>query len=339
MFTAALMVLSCKSKEANNAPKNTPRPVARVDGFIVTTKNISEEISLPGSLAPFEETAIQSEVPGRVVGIYFKEGAAVSRGSLLIKLDDADLQAQIKKLQVQLSIAKKTEERQKQLLQINGISQQDYDLGLLSVNNIQADISILKTGIAKTSIRAPFAGKMGLRNISMGAYISPQTIISNIRELNRLKLLFTVPERYSSTIRSGGQIHFTTDGGSRSYPATVTATENNITEDTRSLSVKAMVSVQSPELIAGSFAKVQLKLKDNSLALMIPTQAIIPQARNKKVMVYRGGIAAMETVTTGLRDSAMVEVTAGLKQGDTILITGLLSTKPGAKVQLNSVRP
>ena len=223
-------------------------------------------------------------------------------------------------------------------MKINGISQQDYDLSLLAVRNLQADIDILKTSIAKTELRAPFSGKIGLRNISLGAYINPQTIVATIREVNRIKLEFTVPERYSTLMQPGKQIQFTIDGNNKTFNASIIANENNIAENTRSLKVKALATSADQLLMAGGFAKVKVTLGKNESALMIPTQAIIPQARNKKVIVYRSGIAVMEVVTTGIRDADNVEITSGLKAGDTVLITGLLSSKPGSKIQLNTIK-
>lgn len=338
IFFITFLLSACNSSK--DEKKETPKPPAapsKVDGYIVGTATIENDIEVPGSLTPFEETNIQPEISGKITGIYFKEGAIVNKGSLMVKLYDADLQAQLKKLQVQLAISKKTEERQAELLKINGISQQDYDLSLLSVKNLQADIDILQTSIGKTSLTAPFSGKAGFRNISMGAYINPQTIITIIREVNHLKLQFTVPERYSSKLASGGAVHFKIDGSNELFPATILATENDIAEDTRSMKVKAVVNSGNFKLFAGAFAKVQLSLGKNQAALMIPTQAIIPQARGKKVMAYRSGLASLESVTTGVRDTALIEITSGLKAGDTVLISGLLSTKPKAKVQLNTI--
>jgi membrane fusion protein (multidrug efflux system) len=330
------LAVSCKSKkdESKNG-KRPPAAVAKVDGFIVAPQAVAQNIEVPGSLTPFEEADIHPEISGKVTGIFFNEGTNVGKGSLLVKLYDADLQAQIKKLQVQLSIAGKTEQRQSELLAISGISQQDYDLSLLSVNNIRADINILRTSISKTEIRAPFSGRLGLRNISTGAYVTPQTIITTLRQTNRLKLDFTVPEKYGTRMQNGALVYFSIDGSNKSYLAKVIANENDISQETRSLRVKAIVDKADEQLLAGAFARVKIMLDKNEAALMIPSQAVIPQARNKKVMVYRNGLASMETITTGIRDSLMVEVTSGLKSGDTILTTGLLTTKSGAKVQIN----
>lgn len=333
-----LIMIACQANKKTDKKDAPKLPPAKVDAYIVSTALINNDIEVPGSLAPFEETNIQPEISGRVTGIYFKEGALVSKGSVLVKLYDADLQAQLKKLQVQLAISKKTEERQNELLKINGISQQDYDLSLLSVKNLQADIDILQTSIAKTALRAPYTGKTGLRNISMGAYINPATVVTTIREVNQLKLMFTVPEKYSAKMKAGELVHFKIDGTKDIFPATILATENNIAEDTRSMKIKAVVSKANDKLFAGAFAKVMLALSKNETALFIPTQAIIPQARGKKIMAYRNGLASLEDVTTGVRDTAMVEITNGLKIGDTVLITGLLTIKPGNKVALNAIR-
>ena len=336
----ALFFTSCQSvdKDDKKTTPKPPQPLSKVDGYIVSPKLLSQDIELPGSLIPYEETELHPEVSGRVTAIYFKEGANIAQGGLLVKLYDGDLQAQLQKLQVQLRVAEQTEERYAALLKINGVSQQEYDLNVLAANNIRADMNIIRTSISKTSIRAPFSGKLGLRNISMGAYISPQTVISTLRKVTQLKLEFSIPEIYGSKMKAGVTVNFTIEGGKNFYSAKIIATENKIAEDTRSLKVRAVVEKPGSELIAGSFAKVKIPLGENDAALMIPTQAIIPQARNKKVIAIRNGMASMETVTTGTRDSAMIEITSGLKTGDTVIITGLLTTKPGSKVQLNNVK-
>ncbi len=154
------------------------------------------------------------------------EGHHVSKGALLAKLYDADLQAQLKKLQVQLQIAKTNEERSGQLLKIQGISKADYDASLLNVNNINADIDIIRTDISRTEIRAPFSGKLGLKNISPGAYVTPTTIIAIINQTNQLKLDFTVPEKYTGKIKIGQVISFSFEGSDKKYAAKIIATES-----------------------------------------------------------------------------------------------------------------
>lgn len=340
IFMLTTLFLSCTSDKKDEKKPAGPggnRPPAKVDAFVVTPKVLSQDIEMPGSLIPAEETELHPEVSGRVTGIYFNEGSNVSQGSLLVKLYDGDLQAQLSKLKVQLKVAEETMARYEALLKINGVSQQEYETYKLSVNNIQADISIVQTSIARTQLRAPFSGRLGLRNISIGAYITPATTISTLRKINQLKLEFSVPEKYGSGMKPGNKVEFTLENNEKVYTAKIIASENNIAEDSRSLKLRALVEKPDAQLIAGSFAKVKIELGQNNAALMIPSQAVIPKARNKQVIVYRSGMAAMETVTTGIRDSAMVEITSGLKTGDTVLITGLLTTKPGSKVVIGKV--
>ncbi len=337
-FLFLILIWSCSNNEKKaEAPKPTGPPVSKADGYIITPQLLSQTIEVPGSLAAFEEVELHPEVSGRVTGVYFKEGSNVSQGSLLLKIYDGDLQAQLQKLQVQLKTAEQTAERYGALLKLNGVSQQEYDLNVLAVNNIKADINIVRTNIGRTSLRAPFSGKIGITNITTGAYVSPQTLIASLRKVSQLKLDFTVPEVYGAEMKYGALVKFTVEGSDRIYPALITATENIIAEDNRSLRVIAKVVQPDAQLIAGAFAKVQVSLGENNAALMIPTQAVIPEARNKKVIVLRNGNASFEVVTVGVRDSSMVEIKTGLKAGDTILVTGLLTTRPGSKVQIGKI--
>jgi membrane fusion protein, multidrug efflux system len=342
------LISSCSSDRKKNAqqqqqgrggpggPGGRNAPV-RADAYIVKTKLLLDNIEIPGTLVSNETTEIHPEVAGRITGIYFKEGSYVNRGALLVKLNDADLQAQKRKLLVQLQVAKQNENRSEQLLKIQGISRQDYEAVALQVNNVNADLAVVETQIEKTNIRAPFSGKLGLRMVSVGAYISPASIISTISQPNQLKLDFTVPERYISEVSYGKVVNFKVDGSDRTYAAKVIATESNITQDTRALQVRAAVQGTVAGLVPGNFATVRLNFEPDANAIVIPSQAIIPQARGKKVYVYNDGKAKFVDVTTGIRDSANVQITEGLKVGDTVLITGLLALKPEGKVMLGKV--
>lgn len=295
---------------------------------------ISREIQSPGSILAEEKTDLQSEISARVTGIYFKEGSFVQKGTLLVKLNDADLVAQRSKMEVQLKIAEASEKRQKELLAINGTSQQEYDLATLQVSNIKADMDLNSVNLSKTEIRAPFAGRLGLRNISLGAYVSPQTILTNIAQVNSLKIEFNVIEKYTSELKVGKVVRFRTDINQKVYEARIMAFENALTNDTRQLRIRAQVIKPDASLTPGSFISVNFGVGSEAPAIMIPSQAIIPQARDKKVILFKNGAAVFSTVVTGYRDSARVEVVEGLRSGDTILTTGLLSIRPGAKIKV-----
>ncbi len=280
---------------------------------------------------------LSSEISGRIVELNIPEGRVVSKGTLLVKLFDGDLQAQLRKLEVQLSISQKTVERQKALLDINGISQQEYDLSQLESNNLSADIQLVKVNIARTRIVAPYTGKVGLKNISLGAYVTPANILTTISQVNNLKLEFTVPEKYSEHMKKGTEVSFTVDGIDKLFTASIMATESIIEANTRSLRVRAIVKGRHDELVAGGFAKVSLQLGHLDEPIVIPTQAVIPQARDKRVVLYRSGSPEFKVVSTGIRDSTYVQVVEGLQVGDTVITTALLAIRPESKVTLTRV--
>ncbi len=337
-----LIVSACNSKEKKEAAASAGRPagppVSSVDAYIVKTTPLADNLELPGSIIANEETAVNPEISGRLVYLNKAEGRTVGKGTLLAKIYDGDLVAQLNKLKVQVQVAEQTSKRYNELLKINGISQQEADMARLDINNLKADINIVRSNIMRTEIRAPFSGTLGLKNISPGAYVTPQTIITTIRQNSQLKLDFTLPERYSNKVKIGQLIGFTSEGNLKNYNARITATESGVSEENRSLMVRSMVTNNDGKLLPGQFVKVKTTFDPDPDAIMIPSQAIIPQARGKKVAVYRNGVASFEDVTTGARDSSNVQVINGLKVGDTIITTGLMSLKPDGKVKLNKIK-
>ena len=310
----------------------------KVDAIIVKPSLLINEISVSGSLLAFEEVELKNEVAGRVVKINLPEGKFVKKGTLLVKLFDDDLQSSLHKLTTQLAIQQKIYNRQSELLKVNGISQNDYDQTGLLLNSLKADIEVEKTLIRKTEVLAPFDGVIGLRNISIGAIVTPSTLLSTIRTANKIKLDFSVPEKYSSVISTGMKVKFKMSNNDKTYDATVIATEQGINVGTRSLKVRALVNSSARELVSGAFANVTLRLSENHNALMIPTQTIIPEEENKSVIVARNGKAHFITVQTGIRKASDIEITDGLQPGDTVITSGLLFLKEGGKLQYATIK-
>jgi len=322
---------SSGSPAAMAGAKQPPMPV---DVYVIKPSLINEKIEVSGSLLANETTEIHPEISGRLVQLNIAEGRFVSKGALLAKIYDGDLQAQLKKLEVQLDIARTNENRSAQLLKIQGISKSDYDASLLNVNNIKADIDITRANITKTEIRAPFSGKLGLKYVSPGAFVTPSTVLTTISEVNKLKLQFSVPEKYGSEIKNGQLVSFKLNGSDKTFSAAVIATETSIGEDTRSLTVRALVKNNDPALIPGTFANVQMILGNNPNAIMIPNGAVVPQGRKKQVFVFKDNKALPTDITTGVRDSANVQVLTGLFPGDTLITSGLLFLRPGSDVRV-----
>lgn len=335
-----LTLSSCGGKKKESPAAGGPRASApiSVEAIQVKPRALASTLEVPGSLLPFEETEIRSEISGRIISLNLKEGQEVKKGLLLVKLFDEDLKAQLNKLKVQLEIALKTAERQRELLKINGISQQEYDLSELQVSNLRADMDLVRVNISKTEIHAPYDGRLGLKNISVGAYISPATLLTTISQVKKLKLQFTVPERYGSQVLSGQEVNFQLDGTNTVYRASVMATESTIEENTRSLMVRGIVEAKDAFLMPGAFAKVRMILQRQADALMIPSQAVIPQGRKKQVILFKNGVPAFTDITTGLRDSSDVQVLSGIAAGDTVITTGLLFIRPGSEVKIASIQ-
>lgn len=335
---AGLVFSSCSDKKpAAAGPANGPKPTPRVEAYIVTKGVYAESLEIPGTLVANESTNINPEIAGRLVSLNIPEGKTVSQGTLIGKLYDGDLQAQLQKLSVQLSVQEQTIQRYEQLLKISGVSQQEYDLVVLQRNNIKADMDVVRSNIRRTEIRAPFTGKMGLKMISPGAYVSPATVLTTMQQQSGLKLDFTLPEKYSSMIHTGMPVQFQAKGGNQSYTANVIATESGIAEANRSLRIRCAVSGNHPELIPGSFAEINLEFAPDTNAILIPSQAVIPQARGKKAALLKAGEVVMQDIVTAARDSARVQITSGLQPGDTIILTGLMALRPGSKVIVQKI--
>ena len=339
-FFSTILLFACgdsdRKEQAQQQQRGggSQRPPVRAEGMTIATSVLLNNIEIPGTIVANEATEIRPEVAGLITGIYFKEGSYVSRGAMLFKLNDADLQAQLRKLQVQQRIARQNENRSAELLKIGGISRQDYDATVLQTSNTAADIAIIQTQIAKTAVRAPFSGKVGFRMVSKGAYVSPSTVLTTMSQTSDLKIDFTVPEKYIPQVKAGQFVNFTIEGTEKKYTGRIIATESNVMQNTRTLQVRAAVQGDAAGLTPGGFAKVTLNFEPDPDAIVIPTQAVLPQARGKKVYVYQNGVAKFVDVETGIRDSATIQITKGLTVGDTVLLTGLLSLREGGKVIL-----
>lgn len=327
-------LFSCSSKKSETE-KQGPPPPQIVDVIIAGFQSIENKVEVNGSVLANESVEIHPEVSGRLIFLNMPDGAIVKEGAILAKINDADLQAQLLKSNTQLSLAVKNEDRLNKLLQINGINQADYDVALNAVNNIKADIELLKAQIDKTIIRAPFTGMLGLRMVSPGAYVTPQFVMGTLQQTNQIKIDFSVPEMYGSLIKKGSVIKVIGDNN-QAFTATIAAEEAQVNASTGNLKVRAIL--QQGNLKPGGFVKIQLDAGDGKQSIMVPTNAIIPDANSKKIIVVKEGKGEMVKIKTGLRNANGVEVIEGLNAGDSIVVTGVLFVKSGKPVKVRSVK-
>ena len=329
-----------KKSAASQSKTSSPsrRAVAKlpVDIYVATEVDKNNTVFASGTIVPNEEVEIKSEVSGRLMQLYIKEGGYVKKGQLIAKLNDDDILAQLKKLKYEEELADQTEARQKKLLDIDAISKEEYDLAMNRVNTLSADKELLQVQLEKTSVKAPFSGKMGLKNISEGAYITPSVVIANLVQTNPVKLDFTLPEKYANKIRIGQQVIFSVDGQEEKLTAQVIAIDPKIDEDLRTLKVRARANNSKGQLLPGMFIRVEVPL-GNEPSIMIPTESIIPILKGKKVFVMKNGKAQEVKIKTGLRTDTKVQVEEGLSVGDSVIVSALMSVKQGSPVEVKEV--
>lgn len=327
-----------EKKEDMSKANGGKAQTVNVTGYVVSSQLLENKIYASGTILANEEVILHPEVSGKLVSIYFKEGNFVNKGALLAKISDADLQAQLRRLGFQLKLAKEKSDRLRGLLNIQGVSQQEFDEGASQLQLISADIDYTKALIAKTEIRAPFAGKIGLRQVSAGSYVTNATTIATMQQTSMLKIDFTIPEKYSDIVRIGDEIQFTVDNSDKKSFAKVFAIEPKIDAETRNLMVRALCTQTHSGIFPGAFARIELVAAKKQAALMIPTEALIPELKGKKVFVYKAGKAMPVMVQTGIRNDAQIEITEGLTHGDTLIVTGIMSLKPEAQVKIIKIK-
>ena len=309
-----------------------------VTAYVARLEKITNTIFATGTILANEEVQLTPEISGKIISINFKEGTGVSKGDLLVKINDADLQAQLSKLLIQEKLAHDSEVRDKAMLAVNGISQMQYDAALAHLNSVKADIEILRSQIAKTEIRAPFNGTIGLKRVSEGSYVTQNSIIAIIDQLDRVKIDFFIPEKYSSLVRVSDTISFSIEGKDERYTASVIAVEPKIDVTTRTLQVRASAPNKSGKFFPGAFAKINFPLNVYENVVMIPTEAIIPILKGEKVFVSKNGKAQEVIVKTGLRTDKTVEILDGIQKGDTVITTGIMQLKPGSLLKITAVK-
>ncbi len=320
------------------APTAAPtQKTLRVRAHRVVSSQLTERLATTGTVRANEEVDIVSEISGKISDIHFKEGSAVAAGQLLLKIEDSELLADRQRALYRVELAERAEARQQQLLDDGVISSETYDVALGELNVLRAELQLIEAQLLKTEIRAPFSGIIGLRWVSPGSYLSSQTRIASLNDLDPVKLDFSVPERYSALMKVGDEMSFRVEGFERAFPGTIYAIEPSVDAATRSLRVRARCPNSDGALIPGVFANVDLVLRSISDALTVPSIAVIPELGGKKVFVFEDGAAQPRTVETGIRSESVVQVTSGLKEGDVVIISGLMQLQPGLEVEIEEI--
>lgn len=323
------------------APNPTRNQLLNINAEVLKYQSLTDKIRSTGSTLPDEEVDLTFESSGKIVAIYFTEGSHVKAGDLLAKINDKPLQAELKKLEAQVPLAKDRVYRQRTLLEKDAVSQEAYEQVATEYEKLMADIELVKSHIAQTELRAPFDGIIGLRMVSEGAYVtSSSSVIAKLTKISPLKIEFSIPESYSSDVHNGTPIVFSmeTDGGlMKDYKATVYAVESKVDMSTRTLKVRAEYPNAGEAILPGRYTSVEITKREIKDALAIPSEALIPEMGKDIVYLYKDGKAEPAEVTIGLRTESRVQVLRGVNVGDTLIISGVMQLRTGMKVSIDNL--
>lgn len=328
---------ACKKKKDDSKGKPKKDAPVLVDVIVAAPQPINDVVEANGTVIANEFLEIRPEVSGRLTYLNMTEGSSVAAGTVIARINDADLRAQLAKTKVQLDLAEKTEGRYKQLLAINGINQSDYDAALNTVNGYKADMQYTQALIDKTVIKAPFNAVIGLRQVSPGAYVTPSTVLTTLQQVSKVKVDFTVPEAYSSIIKKGQVVDVEIDAATdKRGRAMIVAMEPGANTDTRNLKVRALLA--EANVNPGAFVKIFIDAGKGRSSIMVPTSAIIPNDKNNQLIVVRDSVANFVNVKTGIRQADNMEILSGINPGDSVVVTGVLFARPKSKVKVRSVK-
>jgi membrane fusion protein (multidrug efflux system) len=311
---------------------------ALVDVLIARPSSVSDSVEANGTVVANDFVELHPEVSGRLTSLNVQEGQRVAKGTIIARINDADLRAQLQKTNAVLRVAQLSVNRLEKLLKVQGVNQADYDLAVSQVQSGQADAAYTQALIAKTVVRAPFTGVLGLRQVSTGAYVTPATIIATLQADNKLKVDFTLPEAYNSLVQPGAKVTVNFGGSPpRRYQATVQALESQLNQTTRNLTVRALLPAGT-QLSPGTFARVQVPTGAARRRVVLPTNAIMPGDKSDQVVLVKHGKAVMQDVKTGDRQDDKIAVISGLAPGDSVVTNGVLFTQPGKPVKVRHVQ-
>ncbi|MEX2513496.1 MAG: efflux RND transporter periplasmic adaptor subunit [Cyclobacteriaceae bacterium] len=335
-FYPKLEMNSGSDSGSSSSPASNGNPQADLPVKVVELKEekLENNLNITGSLIPNEMVTLQPEVAGLVEKVSFNEGEFVRKGTPLIYLNDDELRAQFDRLSYTKKLYESQENRQKQLLSREAISQEEYDIVLNQYNTNLADLRLIEAQLSKMVIRAPFDGELGFRQVSEGSVIGTGDIIASIVNVDPIKIEFSIPERYSDEITVGSKVYFRSNNITEEAIGTVYAVEPNIDPATRTLKIRARSPNKDKKFLPGMFVRIRLVLNEINDALLVPSESVVPELEGYKVFVSEDGVVSSRKVTIGQRTDTRVQILDGLAPGELVLTTGVLQARDGISVNI-----
>ena len=328
------------AKPGAPGPGGPAMPPMPVEAEVVKADRVSQEIIAVGSLRSNESVVLTSEIAGRISGIHFREGQPVAKGTLLFELDDSIYRAELEQARAGLALSQRNHERSKELFERKLISTRERDEAAAKLDVDRAAVQLAEARQAKTRIRAPFEGVVGLRAVSPGDYVTAGQPLAPLEQISVLKADFRLSEAALSVIKVGQTLNLEVDSSpGRTFPGRVYAIDPRLAEETRSIGVRARVPNDKSELRPGLFARVRLIIAVRDNAVLVPEQAIVPMGEKLFVYVIEDGKAAIRPVQLGVRQSGRVEVTSGVQLGETVITAGVQKIGPGSAVNPINLQP
>lgn len=331
-----------KENEKGNSPSVSQtsggsRKPLNVNVKILKYGVLNDIFRTTGILMPDEEVDLSFETSGKITNIYFTEGTEVKKGTLLAKVNDKPLLAELSKLEAQLPLAQDRVFRQKSLLAKDAVSQEAYEQVTTELDKLNADIELVKARISQTELRAPFDGEIGLRLVSEGTYASPSTIVAKLTKIKPLKIEFSINERHASSVKKGTNLRFHVQDDMNEYHASVYAVESKL--DTRTLTMKARAVYPNAngKLQPGRSASIEIRLEEIRNALTVPSQSVIAEMGRDIAFLYKDGVVQEVELEKGMRTESDIQVIRGLKAGDTLVVTGVMQLRDGMPVTIDNI--
>ena len=308
-----------------------PSPVITVK---VTSTVFTDETEALGTAKSNESVDITAKATNRVVAIHFREGEYVKKDAVVVELDGAEARANLAQAQASLRDTESQYQRSRELYQTKVLSESDLIQLEAKMLSSKAQVAAAESRLSDTIIRAPFAGRVGLRNVSVGSLVTPGQIMTTLDDINVIKLDFTVPESYLATVKEGQQVEAKTSAYlNKTFRGRVSSIATRVDPVSRSAVVRALIDNREQQLKPGMFMTVHLT-RSQSNVLLIPEQALMPDGDKQFVYVVKNSKAIKTAVLIGRRKPGQVEVRQGLAADDEVVIEGGEKLTDGAQVSV-----
>ncbi len=299
---------------------------------------VVDAIGATGQIEPFQSTELRPDIDGRLVEIYAREGQMVARGDALFKVDDAELKAQVARLEAERDLAEQALTRTRSLLEQKAASQADLEQAQAAARSARAQLELTQVRLSRTVVRAPFAGIAGQRFASLGDYVTSSTPLIMLQTVNPQRAVLRVPERYAGQLKVGQTVRFTVAAlPAREFTGRVDFVDPVVQLPARTILVKAVVPNPGRSLQAGMFIEARLATDVRPDAVVVPEEAILPVRGANFVWVVDSGKAVRRQVGLGVRTPGFVEIRSGLDGGEQVVTGGLERLQDGMPVNAKPV--